>query len=425
MPGHPVLAAAGLVLHSATADHVQLELCHDRVARHCGVVGEEARAEVTPFLAGVPDEQNRALRLLGERRDPLGDLEERYGARPVVVGSIVDRVRARCAGVLGAERRECGIHLGLLFRRRLLPVVVITFGTHDVVPDAHGVVVHRSGNDSDVVAVRTDRDVLPFELGIAARHDGDDVARSVREGLDIVPHADGCRGARHSESELLERDAEHLRGRTTADEDSGHGSLRSRRVVQERPWTSEEREERPGETVQRDQSRSRCAPGWRRRVWPAPARKTARHGDHHELTAGLFRRERVNGVADHAAKHDWQRWVVERLPGDGQVVGERRQRRTSDGERRGSGVEAPVFDRYGLKVGAAIAGRHEPDAPRLPGDVLRCLQIADGPDVAPQHRIVSEDVQPGLEIAGSDRGDGRPRCVFQGPRGLGERAHGE
>ena len=59
------------------------------------MIGEVARAEQPLLLAGVPDEEDRALRLHLALRERLGELEHRHGAGAVVVGAVVDRVAPR------------------------------------------------------------------------------------------------------------------------------------------------------------------------------------------------------------------------------------------------------------------------------------------------------------------------------------------
>ena len=59
------------------------------------MIGEVARAEEALLLAGVPDEEDRALRLHLALRERLGDLEHRHRPGAVVVGAVVDRVAAR------------------------------------------------------------------------------------------------------------------------------------------------------------------------------------------------------------------------------------------------------------------------------------------------------------------------------------------
>src|SRR5207253_7270799 len=61
------------------------------------------------------------------------------------------------------------------------------------------------------------------------------------------------------------------------------------------------------------------------------------------------------------------------------------QRHAGDHERRG-GVEPARLERGRLEVRSAVAGRDEPHPLRLPGDVLRSLEVADRPGLAPLER---------------------------------------
>src|SRR4029077_20247938 len=91
---YAVLRPTGLIAGITAADHVHVELRHDRVAWYGGVIGEIAGAEQALFLGGVPHEKDRALRLRLEAGDPLGDLERGDRAGAVVVRSVRDRVVA-------------------------------------------------------------------------------------------------------------------------------------------------------------------------------------------------------------------------------------------------------------------------------------------------------------------------------------------
>ena len=56
---------SAMSLGAAPADHVDVELGHDRVARHGGMPGEPVGAEQAQLLGGVPDEEHRALGPVG------------------------------------------------------------------------------------------------------------------------------------------------------------------------------------------------------------------------------------------------------------------------------------------------------------------------------------------------------------------------
>ena len=96
----------------------------------------------------------------------------------------------------GPKRRERRIDRPLLGRGGSLADVVGPFGAHDVVPDAHRVVILRRTAHAEVIVVRADRDVLASQAWIAPRQHRHDVARECGGGGDGEPHVDGRRGAR-------------------------------------------------------------------------------------------------------------------------------------------------------------------------------------------------------------------------------------
>src|SRR5438094_4282458 len=75
----------------AATDHVDVDLSHDGIAWHRGMVGEVPRAEHPFLLRDVPYEQNRPLRLLLRRGKSFRDLEHAHRARAIVVGAVEDR----------------------------------------------------------------------------------------------------------------------------------------------------------------------------------------------------------------------------------------------------------------------------------------------------------------------------------------------
>ena len=153
------------------------------------MIGEPARAEQSLLLAGVPDEEQRALRLHRRAGERLGDLEHRHRARAVVVGAVVDRVAAHRAQrahriAVDANGRDTRLHVALLVGREPRAGGILRREPASRVVEMQRVVVHRTGGaQADVIAVGADRDELAAERRIAAPQDRDDVARR-RLGLD-------------------------------------------------------------------------------------------------------------------------------------------------------------------------------------------------------------------------------------------------
>ena len=184
-----VRTAVDLVACLATADHIEIELRDDLLARHCGVIGEMLGAEQPELLAGMPDEDEGTLGLHALRGEGARHFERAHRARPVVIGAVVDGVHAR-RGMQPAD----GIHVhGDRFVDRLRDQSVVRelLGTELEVEGAGGVAILRHGH-AHMVAMRTDGDILRAECRITAAQHGDDVVR-----LDILL-AEGDRSAQRS-----------------------------------------------------------------------------------------------------------------------------------------------------------------------------------------------------------------------------------
>ncbi len=67
---------AGDVGRHAAADHVNIDLRHDRITRHRGIVGEVLRSPKAALAASVPDEENRPLRFDLPLHQRLSNLEQ-------------------------------------------------------------------------------------------------------------------------------------------------------------------------------------------------------------------------------------------------------------------------------------------------------------------------------------------------------------
>ena len=128
-------------------DHVDVQLRHDLFHRHRRVVGEIARAPEAALLAGVPNEDERALRLLpfGER---FRERHDRHGAGAVVVRAVPDAIVFRARR--DAPRRARAARAVVAARN-------LAFGV------------------SDVIVVRPERHVRVLQLRIATFDDADDV----------------------------------------------------------------------------------------------------------------------------------------------------------------------------------------------------------------------------------------------------------
>ena len=129
-----------------------LSCAADLVDRHDREVGVVARSVEAGFLAGVPDEQQRSLRLRPQR-ERFRQRHQRHRPRPVIVGAVVDVVAragrvarltraSACAGGTAAESASAAGRLRI----------------------------------ADVIVVRAERDVRVFQLRVRARDDADDVA---------------------------------------------------------------------------------------------------------------------------------------------------------------------------------------------------------------------------------------------------------
>ena len=169
---HGIRLAAIVV--AIAADHVDIELGHDRVDRDRRVVGEVPRSVQARFLAGVPHEDQRSLRRRSFAKCP-GEGHQRHRARAVVVGAVPDVIAAGAGGdAAGGARRTL-----VAGRRRTIRV-------------------------ADVIVVGADRDVGVLQPRVAALDDGDDVVRELGPD-DLVVDVDIDRQAHVVQAERWQR----------------------------------------------------------------------------------------------------------------------------------------------------------------------------------------------------------------------------
>ena len=114
-----VRTTAGDVIGATATDHIHIELRDDGVERHGRFVGVVRGTEESDFLRGVPDKQQRPLRFYWRRGKCLREFEEHHGARTVVIGAVLDGVRARRPD--GAQRIHVHSQGGQPLRRRARP----------------------------------------------------------------------------------------------------------------------------------------------------------------------------------------------------------------------------------------------------------------------------------------------------------------
>ena len=88
-------AATDFIAFLAAANHVEVDLRDDLLARHSRVIGEVLGAEEAEFFTGVPDENDGALGAGAFAGEGAGDFEDGHGAGAIVIGAVVDGVHAR------------------------------------------------------------------------------------------------------------------------------------------------------------------------------------------------------------------------------------------------------------------------------------------------------------------------------------------
>src|SRR5262249_19304198 len=132
----------------------------------------------TFLLPGMPDEDDRALRLHRTGRERLRDLEHRHTARAVVVRAVEDRIRTRWVDL--AEAVDDLTDLLHLRVGRWTTGIVSALRTPAVLEGRREMVIDGIVVNPEVIVVRADRNVLSFQLRIAARQNGDDVASRSR-----------------------------------------------------------------------------------------------------------------------------------------------------------------------------------------------------------------------------------------------------
>ena len=143
------------IVAAVAADHVDVELRRDLVERHDRIVRHVARPVQPGFLARVPDEQQRALRLRSGARTPcaiaiIATVPDPSSSAPLLMMSPGARRVARLADAAARRVAADQPPPRLARQRRLI---------------------------ADVVVVGAERDVGVLQLRIRAWNDADDVAR--------------------------------------------------------------------------------------------------------------------------------------------------------------------------------------------------------------------------------------------------------
>ena len=350
------------------------------------------------LLAGVPHEEQRALGALVALGDRLGDLQQRHGARPVVVGAVHDRVEPRGPQLPHAvhQRLDPRRLLGVRLSRR----VVRAAGPHDGVVRPERVVVHR-GHDADGVVVGAERHVLAAERGIRSLHHRHHVGRP--EVALVEGHLALDRRTGVSRLELVQRLAEqlgHAGGRQDEQARLGHPGRDGQVLLHHQARRPEHLLERRDEGIYPGHRDAGDQPQPRRRTQVGGAEVVARRAaviDHDlplELLAG-----RQRGAVGRAADVD-QRRPVDGAGGDfelrliGVVVLPQHQLARPGPQGRLGGIHRVAGERDFLKEGAAVARGPEAQPLDLARDVGVPLRVAGRARPPALHRVVGEDRDP-------------------------------
>ena len=431
-----------LLVHSrnvgrrTSAHHVQVEIGHDRVARHGGVVGKPLRAPQSLLLTGLPDEEQRPHGLHRTLRKRLGDLENRHRAGAVVIGTIADGVGT--CGVDPAQRILDGIDARPLFgsRRRGPARVGALYPRHHVV-GLDRIVLHRwrTVRHADVIGMCAEHDVFVPKLRVGAGQDGDDAARWLRHVLD--PDVDGHVPALVASNGACNRLAQHRccyrrrnsdrewrrAARTTAAATTGRiGQCRIRR----RPCCAPivlhgviEHELQPRPVDHRAHDDDGCCSRKRGSgCTTTSSAKAAKAAEAAATTAGRSLHddnpaahgvgiERVDGVAECAAEYRVSGNLAVRRDACGAEVHVGMVARSAGADGRRWSHDARD-DRHVLEEGAVVTRWAKAKASHLPLDIRRGADRVGGSRLAAAHRIRGVDVEPRHEVACRDGGH---RCA--------------
>ncbi len=152
---------------SPPADHVHVDLCHDRIPWHRGVIGEPLRPQQPQLLGGMGDEQDRASRALGRAGQRAGDFQQGDRARAIVVRAFM--IESRRGGCTRRRLSANGPDTELFFRCRRPIGRIGPHRPHHPVEGPQGIVIQRLRGQADVIVVRRDRDVLTADRRITTR----------------------------------------------------------------------------------------------------------------------------------------------------------------------------------------------------------------------------------------------------------------
>src|SRR6266480_4807208 len=252
--------------------------------------------------------------------------------------------------------------------------------------------------EADVVMMRRQRDVFIAQRGIAAAQNRDHVARRERDRrageVVTAAHRGAGRGARRDSSGFV---AEQARRRSPAEPHQRDRTRIARRIGD---WAAlaNARDLFAAELVEGDDAdRAGLAIPANERS-DRPAIEPLRDIEYDELSGGPAWRDEMRGVTNRPGIDD--RRLLEHARWQGEAGGK--------------------------EVGAAVARRLEPEAPKLGGRVRRGLEGAQASRFAAHHRIVSDEVEALAQVGGGDLGFGGPdlRIPWKRPRAARRRVSG-
>ena len=287
----------------------------------------------------------------------------------------------------------------------------------------HGMVI-----EADVVMMRRQRDVFVAQRGIAAAQNRDHVARRERDRrageVVTAAHRGAGRGARRDSSGFV---AEQARRRSPAEPHQRDRTRIARRIGD---WAAlaNARDLFAAELVEGDDAdRAGLAIPANERS-DRPAIEPLRDIEYDELSGGPAWRDEMRGVTDRPGIDDRRLLEHARWQGEagGKEVGPELEGGAAARDESRTRIHLDVPEGHRLEVGAAVARRLEPEAPKLGRHVRGGLEGAQASRFAAHHRIVSDEVEALAQVGGGDLGFGGPdlRIPWKRPRAARRRVSG-
>ena len=227
-------------------------------------------------------------------RHRFGNLQQRDGARSIIIGTIANGIEPRLVHL--TQRIEQSMNARPLRRGRRPYWRVCAHRANNTIKGTNGIVIHRKVIVAHVIVVRAERHILPTQRRIASAQNGNHIACRIfhRRARDVEPSTQ-----RYTRRPWLERSGvatQQYGGRAPRYPKRGNRVRRTRRVRHRSPLAQRCNRLRANGIEHHKRHRRRRTPT-RPNIQSAP-RRTRRQIQHHQLPRRLGARNPARAIGD-------------------------------------------------------------------------------------------------------------------------------